>query len=276
MKTSMTKTAARVIGVILILTGLVFAQVDTFKINCKFTGDIGACSFTVTATPTAPSQGGGTLSFLSNSTSSVTFTNLSVFWTGKISITPSTGNYGFIVTPKDTQILDLMSNITINVTVTDTSKPVVKLSHLNGITINVNQPFTFYDSIKENTKQISNIKHDYSVDSGKTWDSACYQGSVVVSPIIFTGYQQSFTPTKACDNFMLRVIVTDPFHSLADTDIVTFKVKDNVGVYNPTKTVRPKNTAIDYSTFDLAGRKIASKGPSKFYIKNARHSLIVR
>jgi cytochrome c oxidase assembly protein Cox11 len=282
MKTSKTtKTAARAIGVILILTGMVYAQLDTFKITCKFMGDIGTNSFTVKATPISAFPGtGGSLSFVSNSTNSVTFRNLPVFWTGKVSVALSSGNYGFTITPPlDTQVLDIMSDITFTVTVQDTSRPEVKIGHLSGTTLNVNEPFTFYDSIMENTKNV-NIRHDYSFDSGKTWDSICYQQGVPVSYLSYTGLLQTFTPTVASDNFMLRAIVTDRFHALADTDIVTLKVKDQVNIRTEKKPVSFKIYKKNMISYDLLGRvqSTPSRGArqiSKYTISYDNHGRIL-
>jgi hypothetical protein len=253
------KSAARVLGTVLVLTDLVFANPwDTLQITVKFLGDVGTNSFTVTATPqkACPTcempTGGGTKTFVSNSANSVSFTNCSGGWTGKVSITPSTGNYGFLITPKDTSFRGLETHATFIVNVTDTSKPVVKLSPLSGTTINVNEPFTFYDSIKDNTFEVKSIQHSYSIDSGKTWDSIPglpYQEGYF--PIM--NYSQTFTPAVASDNFMLRAIVTDRF-ALADTDIVTLKVKDQVNIRSEKKPVSLKVGGKNMTSYDLLGR----------------------
>lgn len=260
---------------VLLLTGLVFGQVpDTFKITVRFAGDVGN-NFTVTATPTSPARGGGTYTV----TGGVTFRNLSGGWTGKISCT----GRGFTVTPKDTLIRGLTTGITVTFTVRDTMHPIVKIGHLNGITINANQPFSFYDSIQDNSARLSIMKHEYSIDGGVTWDSACFQQRVAPNyfPIsenvlVFNGYAQSFTPTTATDNFKLRAIVVDYF-GLADTDMVTLKVTNTVSTLKLKKNTLPKRALGNSPAFDLSGRKVLTtiQGHAKFYIRNNQRHLTI-
>jgi hypothetical protein len=269
----MTDKLARVTGVVvLLLAGMVFGQTE---ITCIFMGDAGAVNVEVTATPTEPSTGGGVLS----NKNSVTFRNLSGSWTGGVSAKIMAGYYGFTVgigkpgqvrTPADTQYRGLLlTKDTLYFTVKDTAKPVVKLSHLKGTILYINQLFTFYDSILDNSMSLSSIRHDYSVD-GKIWDSINYkQGPVPTATLIYTGYQQTFTPKKAADSFMLRAIAVDRF-GLADTDVVVFMVKDFVGVINM-KKIQPRATVGNNFTYDLSGRKLSTRSkhnPPKFYIKN--------
>lgn len=273
-----TNKLARITGVVvLLLTGLVFGQADTFKITVLFAGDVGN-NFTVTATPKPSARGGGT----HTGTTGFTFRNLSVFWAGQISVT----GRGFSVTPKDTQIVSLMRHITITFTVRDTMRPSVKIGHLNGITINVNQPFPFYDSIQDNSERISTIRHEYSIDGGIIWDSVSFQQRIAPNffPVVsysypgginFIGYAQSFTPTVASDNFKLRAIVVDYF-GRADTDAVTFKVVNTVSTLNLKNSPLPKRALENSPIYDLSGRKILlTRGRTlKFYIKNNQRYLI--
>lgn len=276
-----TNKLARITGVVvLLLTGLVFGQADTFKIFVRLAGDVGN-NFTTTATPqlACPScampRGGGTFT----GTTGCAFRNLSRNWGGKISVT----GRGFNVTPKDTQIVNLINHITITFTVRDTMRPSVKIGHLNGITINVNQPFPFYDSIQDNSGRLSIMKHEYSVDGGITWDSACLQQYTAPSyfPIasngsLHSGCAQLFTPTEASDNFKLRAIVVDYF-GRADTEVVTFKVVNIVSTLNLKKSPLPKQALENSPTYDLSGRKILlTRGRTlKFYIRNNQRHLTI-
>lgn len=261
------KTTARVIGVILILTGLVFA----LDITVNFEGDVGAIPFSVTSPDTSMKP-------LGDPKTSITLRNASTSWTGTVSIAPQTNNYGFSITPSDTSFRTQKTNVTFTVKIKDTSRPVVSINHLNNTAVNVNQLFTFYDSIKDNSGEIVNIKHDYSLDGGITWDSINYPPeSFPVAIQRFIGHPQNFIPTPimVSNNFMFRVIATDRFQ-LSGTDTAFFEVKNNVGIYNPTKTVRSKIVTTKFSMYDLAGRRMSVKGPSKIYVKNTQHVLIVR
>jgi hypothetical protein len=221
-----TVKSAKLIGVILVLASMAFATPkDTFKVFVKFSGDIGFESFKITAVPHSSFPGtGGTVTTMGPT--ALAYQNLPVFWTAKISIS---GN-GYQISPQDTQIVDLMGNITLNITVKDTSRPSVKIGY-QQTEVTISQSVTFYDSLKDNTGRIANLRNYFSTNNGITWDSLSYQqGLLNVSRLIFTGYPQSFIPTIPSDNFLLRTIAVDPF-GLADTSIATFRV-----VY-PLKTI---------------------------------------
>jgi hypothetical protein len=267
----MKKGNIRLIGLMVIfLSGAINAQVDTFSIQCNLNGDVitsglfDLYGFNLTATPQGSSRGGGTLTA---SRGRVIFKNLSIFWTGKITIAPQEG---FKFTPPDTFINGINNNIIVNFQVTDTGAPSLKFGSVSDSTPTVGQLVTITDSLKENTKRIKAIYYDYSLDSGKTWDSLGsekWNGTLYLSvpPNIYLGHTFKFTP-KVVGKYLIRTIAQDYFHALTDTQFTNIMVKPYVSVKPQQQKIISaiKNQKTQY--FDLKGRASNKVLTSNCYI----------
>jgi len=257
---------SRFAGVLIIfLVGISSAQLDTFKLTGRFSGDLTPTTTTVTSLP--GSRGGGTYTM----DNGFTFTNLSPLWSGKIHMAAVVG--GFSYTAQDTIIRTMVRSTILKITVKDTGRPEIILQKpLSNAVLTVDKMDSIKILIWDNSDQIRSIQYDFSMDSGTTWDTiGSLRKTTMVNhrPVIGTPFGFPFTPKKASDSCIIRVIVQDFFQGNADTNFVSVIVLPLTKIHQGLvsyKTVR----SLSSEMYDLSGRKINGVKSMKFYaIKNA-------
>jgi len=254
---------SRFAGVLIIFTiGLVSAQItDTLKLGGNFYGDVPTPTKT-TVTSLPGNRGGGT-----QTSSGFYFTNLSPLWSGTIHMAAVTG--GFSYTAQDTLIRNMNKSTILNITVKDTGRPEIIIQKpLPNAVLTTDKMDSIKTRVRDNSNKVKSIQADFSLDSGKTWDSVGRKTTpnyfMVGISGIGTPFDFPFTPKKASDSCIIRVIVRDYFQGNADTAYVSVKIL-------PVTKVRPnfvnrstiQNSSTDF--YDISGRRIIAGKSTKFY-----------